>query len=272
MVVASHESAENGNTVPVDVGTVWMEHISAQHEFTAYGPSHWTVLAILAIGAALLVWLGRRLSDAQARLLGRVVGTLILVILCAALSYDLRHPTIAGLVPLQLCDLAELVTAYALWSQRRWAIVLVYYWGLALSTQALLTPDLGAPDFPGHVFLSFFSLHMLVVWAAVYLTWGRGFRPTWRSYRFAVITTLVWMGFTIAFNMVARTNFGYLNGKPPTASLLDLFGPWPLYLLTEIVVVVIVWALMTWPWERARRRAEVPATREFESRGLGPGH
>jgi hypothetical integral membrane protein (TIGR02206 family) len=249
-----------------------MERISAQQEFAAYGPSHWTVLAVLALGAALLVWLGRRQSDAQARLLSRTMGSLILVLLCAAMAYDLRHPTIAGLVPLQLCDMAELVTAYALWTQRRWAYVLLYYWGLALSTQALLTPDLGAADFPGHVFLSFFSLHLLTVWSAVYLTWGRGMRPTWRSYRFAVMTTLAWMALTIAFNTVAKTNFGYLNGKPPTASLLDLFGPWPVYLLTAIVVVVIVWALMTWPWKRARRRAAVPASREIESRGLGAGH
>jgi hypothetical integral membrane protein (TIGR02206 family) len=271
VVVAQHVSAQNGNTVPVELG-VLMDHISAQQEFTAYGPSHWTVLAILAIGAALLISLGRRQSEARARVLSRAMATLILAMLCAALAYDLRHPTVSGLVPLQLCDLAELVTAYALWTQRRWAYVLLYYWGLALSTQALLTPDLGAPDFPGHVFLSFFALHLLTVWSAVYLTWGRGMRPTWRSYRFAVITTLTWMAFTIAFNTVAGTNFGYLNGKPPTTSLLDLFGPWPMYLLTEIAVVAIVWALMTWPWERTRRRASVPTDQDAEPPGLARGH
>src|SRR6202011_5038358 len=37
--------------------------------------------------------------------------------------------------------------------------------------------------FPHHLFVTFFTLHMLVVWAAIYLTWGRGMRPTWRSYR-----------------------------------------------------------------------------------------
>jgi hypothetical integral membrane protein (TIGR02206 family) len=242
-----------------------MEPLSAEREFTAYGPSHWTVLALLLLGAALLVWLGRRQTDAQARLFGRVFGTAILAVLGAALVSDLTHPNIAGLVPLQLCDLAELVGAYALWMQRHWAFTLVYYWGLALSTQALLTPDLGAPDFPSHVFLSFFSLHLLVVWTAVYLTWGRRNRPTWRDYRFAVVTTLGWMAFTIAFNTIAGTNFGYLNDKPPTASILDLFGPWPVYLLTEIAVVAPVWALMTWPWERARRNAESVADADADA-------
>jgi hypothetical integral membrane protein (TIGR02206 family) len=78
-------------------------------------------------------------------------------------------------------------------------------------------------------------------------------RPTWRSYRFAVIVTLVWAAFTFTFNAITGTNYGYLNRKPPTASLLDVLGPWPVYLLAEIALVLVVWALMTWPWERTRR-------------------
>ena len=229
--------------------------ISATREFSAYGPSHWAVLAVFAIGSAALVWIGRRQTESQARLLGRFLGVLTAAVLIVALVYKLIRPTIAGSVPLQLCDLAEVTAAYALWSQRHWAFALTYYWGLVLSSQALITPDVDAPDFPSHSFLTFFTLHLLVVWAAIYLTWGRGMRPRWRSYRFAVIATLAWAAFTFTFNAIAGTNYGYLNRKPPTASLLDVLGPWPVYLLTEVTIVLIVWALMTWPWERTRRHA-----------------
>ena len=40
--------------------------------------------------------------------------------------------------------------------------------GFRLSTQALITPALYAPDFPNYKFLSFWTIHLLVVWAAVY--------------------------------------------------------------------------------------------------------
>ena len=231
---------------------------SAQREFSAYGPSHWVVLAVFAIGAALLVWIGRRQSESQAQLLGRGLAVLIVAAFSVALVYKLVQPTIDSSVPLQLCDVAELTAAYALWSQRHWAFALTYYWGLVLSSQALITPDIGtpkegAPDFPHHLFVTFFTLHVLVVWAAIYLTWGRGMRPRWRDYRFAVIATLAWAAFTFTFNAITGTNYGYLNRKPPTASLLDVLGPWPVYLLTEITIVLIVWALMTWPWERTER-------------------
>jgi hypothetical integral membrane protein (TIGR02206 family) len=234
--------------------------VSAQREFSAYGPSHVVVLVVFAIGAVLLVWIGRRQTESQARFLCRVVAVLIVAAFSVALVYKLIQPDIETSVPLQLCDIAELTAAYALWSQRHWAFALTYYWGLVLSSQALITPDVGtpeagAPDFPHHLFDTFFALHVLVVWAAIYLTWGRGMRPTWRSYRFAVIATLAWAAFTFIFNVIVGTNYGYLNRKPPTASLLDVLGPWPVYLLTEITIVAIVWALMTWPWERTRRHA-----------------
>jgi hypothetical integral membrane protein (TIGR02206 family) len=229
----------------------------ATRKFSAYGPSHLTVLVVFAIGSAVLVWTGRRQSESQARLLGRVLGTVIMATFGVALVYKLVQPNLASSVPLQLCDLAELVAAYALWSRRDWAFTLAYYWGLPLSSQALITPDLDGPDFPSHSFLTFFALHLLIVWTAIYLTWGRGMRPGWRSYRFAVITTLAWGAFTLAFNTIAGADYGFLNRKPANASLLDVLGPWPYYVLAEVVVVGAVWALMTWPWERNRRRRPI---------------
>jgi hypothetical integral membrane protein (TIGR02206 family) len=226
---------------------------SSTPQFAPYGPSHWTMLAVFALGSVALIWIGRRQTESQARLLGRAMGALTIAIFGAALFYKLAQPNIGHSVPLQLCDLAELAAAYALWSQRKRAFTLVYYWGLPLSSQALITPDLDAPDFPGHEFLTFFGLHLLVVWAAIYLTWGRGMRPGWRDFRFAVVTSLGWVGFTVVFNTIAGTDYGFLNGKPHNPSLLDFLGPWPYYLLVEIAVVGVVWALMTWSWERKRR-------------------
>lgn len=238
---------------------------SAQREFAAYGPSHCAVLAVFVVGAVLLVVVGRRQTEAQARTFSRVLAVLLIAAFAVALGYKLVDPTMDTSVPLQLCDVAELAAAYALWSQRHWAFVLTYYWGLVLSSQALITPDIGtpregAPDFPHHLFVTFFTLHVLVVWAAIYLTWGRGMRPRWRDYRFAVIATLAWVAVTLAFNAITGANYGYLNRKPPTASVLDVLGPWPVYLAVEVAIVLIVWALMTWPWDRMRRSCEVPVS------------
>lgn len=222
----------------------------SQRQFTVYGPSHWATIAVFVVGAVVLVWFGRRQTEPQSRLLGRVLGAVTAAIYVAMFAYTLVPPSIERSVPLRLTDLATVVGAYALWSQRHWAYVLTYYWGLVLSTQALISPVLKSPDFPHYEFLAFWSIHLLVIWAAIYLTWGRGMRPHWRDYRLVVVVTAAWAGVTMAFNGIAGTNYGFLNAKPATASLLDLMGPWPVYVVVASALVAGVWALMTWPWER----------------------
>lgn len=231
-----------------------MELFSAPRQFTMYGPSHWAVIAVFAIGSALLVWIGRRQTSSQARRLGRLLGALTAAIYVVVLVHSLIPPAIDRSVPLDLTDLATVTAAYALWSQRHWAFALTYYWGLVLSTQALISPVLTGPDFPGYRFLGFWSIHLLVVWAAIYLTWGRRIHPDWRSYRIAVVVTLVWAIVTFTFNRIAGTDYGFLAAKPRTPSLLDILGPWPVYLLAAAALIFTVWALMTWPWVRTARQ------------------
>jgi hypothetical protein len=116
-----------------DETTELMELFSTQRQFSAYGPSYWAVIAVFAIGAALLVWIGCRQSESQARRLGRILGVLTAATYGSTLIYSLIPPTIGRSVPLRLTDLATVAAAYALWSQRHWPFALTYYWGLVLS-------------------------------------------------------------------------------------------------------------------------------------------
>ncbi|MGH3676861.1 MAG: TIGR02206 family membrane protein [Mycobacterium sp.] len=223
---------------------------SGQRQFSAYGPSYWGAIAVFVVGAALLVWLGRRQTESQSRRFGRIVGGFTAALYGSVLVYSVIPPSLDRSLPLHLTDLATATSAYAWWSQRHWAFALTYFWGLSLSAQALISPALRGPDFPHPQFLGFWAIHLLVVWAAIYLTWGRRMRPDWRSYRIAVVVTLAWATITFTVNRIAGTNYGFLNGKPSTASLLDVLGPWPIYLLVGGTLVFSVWAMMTWPWVR----------------------
>ncbi|HET7689845.1 MAG TPA: TIGR02206 family membrane protein [Nocardioidaceae bacterium] len=152
-------------------------------------------------------------------------------------------------LPLQLCDLAWMAAIYALWTRNPFATALVYFWGLTLTVQGIVTPSLGE-TFPDPRYFMFWGMHFLTVWAAVYLTFGLKVPVTWRTYRFAVVTTAVWAVTVMVINAFADTNYGYLNRKPSSASLLDVMGPWPVYVVVEVAILVGLWALMTWPWVR----------------------
>ncbi|MBP2371082.1 YwaF family protein [Pseudonocardia parietis] len=223
--------------------------------FVPYGTTHWIVLGIGLVVAVLLVVAGRALRGHPAATTFARGFAIAILAFEIPLQIRLLTPAVWDIhisLPLQLSDLAWMTAAYALWSGRRWACAALYYWGLTLTPQALFTPALDAPDFPHVDFVAFWGLHLLLPWAAIYLTWGAGVRPTWRGMRTTLAITGVWAALTMTFNAVAGTNYGFLNHKPNNPSLLDLLGPWPWYVAVELVLVVVGWSLITWPWTRAR--------------------
>ncbi|WP_026877396.1 TIGR02206 family membrane protein [Jiangella gansuensis] len=224
--------------------------------FSPYGTSHQVVSAVLVALAAWLVVRGRTRRDTPAadRLSKAFAVVFLAVTLPLQVYFNLPARFDVGLsLPIQLCDLAWLAAIHALFTHRRWSVALTYYWGLTLSVQPILTPDLAA-DFPEPGFVLYWAMHGLTVLAAVFLTWGLGLTPDWHSYRLAVAATAAWAATVFAFNLAADTNYGFLNDKPDSASILDLFGPWPWYLVVEAVLLAGVWALITWPWTARTRR------------------
>jgi hypothetical integral membrane protein (TIGR02206 family) len=238
---------------------------------SAYGTSHWVVVVLLAAGALLLIWLGRKHREtATAGSLARwfAVAIVVFQVLLLGLGMLPSRWDVESSLPLHLCDLAWMVAAYALWSRREWAFALTYYWGLTLTPQALITPSLDNAVFPDPEFLEFWGQHCLVLWAAIYLTWWIGLRPNWRGYWIGVAVTVAWGVFVLVFNDWAGTNYGFVSRKPTNPSLLDLMGGWPWYLGVEVVVGMVAWALLTWPWTRSRESAVDPGRRCAGGQGV----
>lgn len=235
--------------------------VLAAGDFQAYGASHLVVLGLFAVGLVPVVLLGRRVRGTEAAVttsrvlaLGIVAVTVPLQVL--QLLPDEWNPRTS--LPFQLCDLAWMFAVHALWTRSRLTSTVTYLWGLTLTTQGMATPDLSSA-WPEPRFIMFWAMHVLIVWASVYLVVGLRILPTWSTYRRTVLVTLAWAASVMTYNALMDTNYGYLNGKPNRASLLDVLPAWPWYVAVEIVVVAAVWALLVWPWTRSRRGADVPA-------------
>ena len=144
------------------------------------GPSHLVALAICAVGVVAIVLLGRR---AQGPGVNRAFAVAILLVTIPLqvlqLLPDEWNPRTS--LPFQLCDLAWMFAVHALWTRSRLSATVTYLWGITLTTQAMLTPDL-ASDFPEPRYLMFWAMHVLIVWAAFHLVFGLRLLPTWATY------------------------------------------------------------------------------------------
>lgn len=228
-------------------------------DFEPFGTSHQVTLLVFFAVLAPVVIIGRRvrgtdLEPTAAKAFALLIAAIMVPFHLAEMSpgrFDL-----GASLPLQLCDVAWMLAVAALWTRNRTLCAITYFWGLLLTSQALATPAL-SHGFPSPEFFGFWAMHFLIVYAAVFLTWGLGIHPTWAGYRSTVAVTFGWMVSVFLINLAIDTNYGFVNRKPSNPSILDYFGPWPVYLGVEIVICAAVWALMTWPWTRGQQ----PATR-----------
>jgi hypothetical integral membrane protein (TIGR02206 family) len=162
-------------------------------------------------------------------------------------------------LPLQLCDLTLWLTIVALLTLNRTAAEFAYFAGTAGAGMAILTPDLWAPLW-SYPTTYFFAAHGGVVIGSVLLVAGRLVIPrpgcVWRA--FAVLNA--YAAAIGVFNAVFGTNYLYLCRKPPGASLLDLFGPSPVYIGAGEATALVLFTLMWLPLRRAAPGWQRPTT------------
>jgi len=236
--------------------------------FVLFGPAHLITLLVIALFNVSMVinlkrtrigWLNKHFRYALAFLLIIQEVSLNIWYLRTA-QWDL-----GASLPLHLCGMALILSAIMLVTNDYRIFEVTYFWGLAGATQALLTPDIADYGFPHYRFIQFFISHGAIVTANIYMTFVAGFRPTWKSWRKALIITLSYAAVIAVFNWLVGGNYLFICHKPPTASLLDLMGPWPFYLFPLFFVALAIFTLFYLPYAiqdrlTARRPTAVQVT------------
>jgi hypothetical integral membrane protein (TIGR02206 family) len=218
------------------------------------------LVAILLFSTALVA--GARLRPGAWTTTG--AGALALVLVGAEVGWWIYLVTkrstgseLATAFPLQLCDAAIFVAALALLFRQQLLVEITYFWALAGSLQALITPDL-PQHFPTFPFFQYYVAHGGIVAAALFLVVGLRQWPR----RGAVVRVA---GITIAYVLVVGAvdaatgaNYMYLRSKPSSSSLFDLMGPWPWYVAWAALLGVPLLAILNAPFRFLRLR---PAAR-----------
>ncbi|MEA3641628.1 MAG: TIGR02206 family membrane protein [Lamprobacter sp.] len=227
--------------------------------FVLFDTAHLLALALVAlVGGALPLAARRWLSLSWQVHLGQLLGLMLLVqeIVGIWLRTQYYGEPWTRVLPLHLCGLAVLLTAWTLLWRHYRAYEIVYFWAWGGALQALLTPDL-RDGFPDPRWISFFIGHGLILIGVLYATLVYRFRP-WPISILKSLASLALAALLIApLNLLLDANYLFLSQKPQQASLMDLLGPWPWYLgslallaLLSSLVFYLPFLIRDW---RARR-------------------
>ena len=221
---------------------------------------HATVLAaILAITALAITVARRGPQSIGPTATERAVGIAYLAAWVTTYVFLLFPPLHepAKTYPLQLCHWNAVAAALLL--ATRWNALrpIVYFWGLALSTQATITPSLteGPALYP---FWFFWSTHGIIVGTALYEVFARGYRPTPRDYGIACAAAALYVAIVLPLDLAFDWNYGFVGrGKPEVRTIVDALGPWPERLVLIVLLVAGMMALLLLPWVFGRKHATV---------------
>jgi len=208
-----------------------------------FGPLHLTLIAVTAACCAVLSVLCRRkLVPARPVCLAIGWGLVINELIWFAFRYSHEGVHLWNL-PLQLCDATLWMSALACLTRWPRVVEFAYFGGLAGAGMAILTPDLWSP-WPSYPAIYFFLSHGGIVLAVSVLVFGRiaplARGAVWRA--FGMLLGFAALVGTV--DAITGANFMYLCRKPKGASLLDSFGPWPVYLFAgAALALALFWFL-----------------------------
>ncbi|MCA9791374.1 MAG: TIGR02206 family membrane protein, partial [Candidatus Eremiobacteraeota bacterium] len=175
--------------------------------FHLFGPAHLGALALTAMGCYLAF---RASRGARAETVQGVTG--LVLFMFVALIYGERvwsgfQPALD--LPFQVCDVVFFLCLISFWRSPDWSLDLLYFWGLAGTVQALLTPDIPR-GFPSREFCLFFLGHGLIILGGTVILTRRGYQARasglWRAW-------LALVGYTLLVGCLDLTtgwNYGYL--------------------------------------------------------------
>ena len=152
-------------------------------------------------------------------------------------------------LPIQLCDLTLWLTVIALLTLNQWVFEAAYFLGIAGAGMAIIQPELWAPiaSYPS---IYFFLAHGGIVISILYLVWGKIARPRPGCLLRVLIMLNGYAALVGLFNEVFHTNYMFLCRKPQAATLLDFFGPWPLYILAGEAIAMVLFTLLYLPFRK----------------------
>lgn len=228
------------------------------HPFILFGKEHLTALGIIILLTVSLPLLVRKYSSHTWEFKIRLIlGAMIWGQEIALNVYRIMYQEwyFSNSLPFHLCGFAVLLLPVMLYRKKYSLYEILYFWGLAGATQALLTPNIDV-GFPHFRFLQFFISHGLIVFTVVYATVVWNYVPTLRSLFKASILTLFLLFPIGLINKITHGNYFFIAHKPETASVLDYFGPWPWYILPMIGMGVLMFLVVYSPVGLRKKRSE----------------
>lgn len=200
--------------------------------------SWWISIVTVPLVLTLLLLLPKYFGWAKHHYFSKTISLIIVlnILIESLYAYTQGIWTIQENLPLHLCSITGILSAFTLYRYHANIAQLVYYWGLTAGIYSLLTPefDLGIK---GYFFYAYYINHAAIIFTSLYSIIYNGFEPKKNSWvKTFFFTQLVAIAIG-CFNLIFGSNYMYLT-MPPIANNPLIIGDWPWYIVMFEVLAI----------------------------------
>lgn len=217
--------------------------------FAPFHLEHGLLLLFSIIFVFVFLRLARSLSASQEKYIRILFCTTIWgqEIVLYFFRYTQGSLSLSEHLPFHMCSLSVWMIPIMLFIRKRGIISLLYFWGMGGATQALLTPTVTAQTDP-FLFFQFFISHTLIIVGVLYPIFVYAIHPSGKDLRNSILYTILLLPCIGLVNWMVKGNYFYLAHKPNAETLLDVLGPWPIYIVPLVGIGGIMFTLLYLPF------------------------
>ncbi|MBT8234311.1 MAG: TIGR02206 family membrane protein [Saprospiraceae bacterium] len=232
-----------------------MDFLFQQSQFEAFTNSHWIPLIVIGVlGLIAIVFAKYRLSKK------RQICLIFTISLIPLLGYliNVIFPLIEGNfsiktdLPIHICRILAVTCPIVILKNNRYWMGIFYFWILAGTLNANITPDV-ENAFPHWSYFSYWMVHSFLIIIPIYYIIVFKMSITFKDLKNAFWMANLFLVVTYFINVLLDSNYMYSRGKPDSASILDLMGPWPIYLITGQLLALVLFSILYLPFIKRKK-------------------
>lgn len=210
---------------------------------------HLLPICIAVIFFVIVIIYAKQIStESQQRLIHYIAIFISLVVVVFHLSkmitddYDFRKD-----LPLYLCSLLGILIPFYTYYRKYWMFEILVFWIIAGTLQGVITPDI-AEGFPSFDYFRYWIVHLGLLMVIFYNIVVFKLKPKLKSVFKSFFALQLYVLLMIGVNYLLKANYFYLNKKPESASILDYFGEWPIYIVVCQLIIIPLFLIIYLPF------------------------
>jgi hypothetical integral membrane protein (TIGR02206 family) len=178
----------------------------------------------------------------------RLIHFIAIGISFTVITFHIYHISIGNYnvttdLPLYLCSLIAILIPIFTYYRAYWMFEILVFWIIAGTTQGIVTPDI-AEGFPSFDYFRYWMVHLGLLIVIFYYISVFKLKPKFKSVFKSFFALQLYIILMMGINYYLKANYFYLNEKPKSATLLDFFGEWPIYIIVVQLIIIPVFYII----------------------------